>query len=267
MNLVEETLSAPHPANGYRIQRVLYHLRHYYTRPIYRDRCDYSAASRPYRRCRPARQGNRRRSGRASKIAHPSFQLPRHCRPCRHDEPFQHARCRGIEPSALSAVRMFSHPIWNLFKFYVLRGGFFDGGSGLYAAMTAAFYVFLKYSESLRAPSRSAPRGKTAPLLWFATTRLGCRKPPMRRSPLFGIAKIVGRIEPINLFAIPKWRDKRTDQFRRFNSPNGPVGTAVIGIATSWSYHYAGEPDHRGCTERSGWSEAVEPHPFVESMS
>jgi hypothetical protein len=201
MNLVEETLSAPHPANGYRIQRVLYHLRHYYTRPIYRDRCDYSAASRPYRRCRPARQGNRRRSGRASKIAHPSFQLPRHCRPCRHDEPFQHARCRGIEPSALSAVRMFSHPIWNLFKFYVLRGGFFDGGSGLYAAMTAAFYVFLKYSESLRAPSRSAPRGKTAPLLWFATTRLGCRKPPMRRSPLFGIAKIVGLIEPITLFA------------------------------------------------------------------
>src|SRR5208337_1752162 len=32
------TLSAPHPADGYRIQRVLYHLRHYYTRPIYRDR-------------------------------------------------------------------------------------------------------------------------------------------------------------------------------------------------------------------------------------
>jgi len=52
-----------------------------------------------------------------------------------------------VDPSGLSALAMFTHPAWNFFKFYVLRGGFLDGGPGLYAAMTAAFYVFLKYSK------------------------------------------------------------------------------------------------------------------------
>jgi hypothetical protein len=28
-----------------------------------------------------------------------------------------------------------------------MRGGFLDGGRGLYASMTAAFYVFLKYAK------------------------------------------------------------------------------------------------------------------------
>src|SRR6266851_2969675 len=35
---IVRTISAPDAADGYRIRRVLYHLGHYYTRPIYRDR-------------------------------------------------------------------------------------------------------------------------------------------------------------------------------------------------------------------------------------
>jgi hypothetical protein len=42
---------------------------------------------------------------------------------------------------------MFTHPLWSFFNFYILRGGFLDGGYGPYAAMPAAFYVFLKYSK------------------------------------------------------------------------------------------------------------------------
>jgi hypothetical protein len=42
---------------------------------------------------------------------------------------------------------MVTHPLWRFFNFYILRGGFRDGGRGLYAAMTAAFYVFLKYAK------------------------------------------------------------------------------------------------------------------------
>jgi hypothetical protein len=52
-----------------------------------------------------------------------------------------------IEPTASSAVRMFTHPLWSFFNFYILVCGFLDGGYGLYAATTAAFYVFLKYSK------------------------------------------------------------------------------------------------------------------------
>jgi O-antigen ligase len=44
---IESALSAPDLADGYRIQRVLYHLRHYYTRPTVTGLCDYFAASAP----------------------------------------------------------------------------------------------------------------------------------------------------------------------------------------------------------------------------
>ena len=55
--------------------------------------------------------------------------------------------------------QMFTNPMWRFFNFYILRGGFRDGGRGLYAAMTAAFYVFLKYAKlyerSLKSRSRT----------------------------------------------------------------------------------------------------------------
>ena len=42
---------------------------------------------------------------------------------------------------------MIANPAWRFFNFYLLRGGFREGGRGLYAAMAAAFYVFLKYAK------------------------------------------------------------------------------------------------------------------------
>jgi hypothetical protein len=51
------------------------------------------------------------------------------------------------EPTPFTAIRMLTNPIWRFFNFYILRGGFRDGGRGLYAAMSAAFYVFLKYAK------------------------------------------------------------------------------------------------------------------------
>jgi hypothetical protein len=42
---------------------------------------------------------------------------------------------------------MVANPAWRFVNFYFLRGGFRDGGRGLYAAMSAAFYVFLKYAK------------------------------------------------------------------------------------------------------------------------
>ena len=53
-----------------------------------------------------------------------------------------------MEPSAFAAVQMFTLAIWRFFNFFVVRGGFMEGGRGLYAAMTASFYVFLKYAKA-----------------------------------------------------------------------------------------------------------------------
>ena len=63
------------------------------------------------------------------------------------------------EPTALTPFKMFANPAWRFFNFYFIRGGFRDGGRGLYAAMTAAFYVFLKYAKlyERRLKSRTAP--------------------------------------------------------------------------------------------------------------
>ena len=51
------------------------------------------------------------------------------------------------EPNAFTPFKMIANPAWRFFNFYIIRGGFRDGGRGLYAAMTAAFYVFLKYAK------------------------------------------------------------------------------------------------------------------------
>ncbi len=57
---------------------------------------------------------------------------------------------------------MVANPAWRFFNFYVLRGGFLEGTSGLYASMAAAFYVFLKYAklyERKLKERRALPRG------------------------------------------------------------------------------------------------------------
>jgi hypothetical protein len=53
-----------------------------------------------------------------------------------------HARYQFSTP-----FKMIANPAWRFFNFYVLRGGFLEGTSGLYASMAAAFYVFLKYAK------------------------------------------------------------------------------------------------------------------------
>jgi glycosyltransferase involved in cell wall biosynthesis len=146
---IETAIASPNGCDGYRVRRVLYHLRHYYTRPIYRDR--------------PVRLF-RRQLGRIggidphdkvvvdgkigtlrSPILHFSYRDI-----ADHVETINRFSSRGaaeVEASPLAALRMVTHPLWRFFNFYILRGGFLDGGPGLYAAITAAFYVFLKYAK------------------------------------------------------------------------------------------------------------------------
>ena len=142
-------ISAPGAADGFRIRRVLYHLGHYYTRPLYRDR-----PLRLFRRDRGHIGGvdphdkvivNGRVDRLAAPILHFSYRdIADHVATINR---FSTRGAAEIEPSALAPLQMFSHAVWRFFNFYIVRGGFLDGGRGLYAAMTAAFYVFLKYAK------------------------------------------------------------------------------------------------------------------------
>jgi len=147
---IENTLANPDPADGYRIQRVLYHLRHYYTRPIYRDR-----PVRLFRRERGRVGGTDPHDkiivdGRIGRLKGPILHFSYHdvADHVATMNRFSTRTAAETEPSPLSSIRMFTHPLWSFFNFYVLRGGFLDGGHGLYAAMTAAFYAFLKYAKA-----------------------------------------------------------------------------------------------------------------------
>jgi glycosyltransferase involved in cell wall biosynthesis len=144
-----DSVSRDDAAAGYRIQRVLYHLRYYYKRPIYRD-----FPVRLFRRERGHIGGTdphdkvivQGEVGRLkSPILHFSYRDVND-----HVTTINRFSTRGaaqLRPTALTPLRMFTHPAWRFFNFYVLRGGFLDGGRGLYAAMAAAFYVFLKYAK------------------------------------------------------------------------------------------------------------------------
>jgi len=147
---IVRTISEPGAADGYRIRRVLYHLNHYYTRPIYRDR-----PVRLFRRDRGHIGGvdphdkvivNGRVERLVAPILHFSYRdIADHVATINR---FSTRGAAEMEPSAFAAVQMFTHAVWRFFNFYIVRGGFLDGGRGLYAAMTAAFYVFLKYAKA-----------------------------------------------------------------------------------------------------------------------
>jgi glycosyltransferase involved in cell wall biosynthesis len=142
-------LSAPAPADGYRIRRILYHLGHYYSHAIYPDT--------------PVRLFRRDRGHIGGRDPHDKVVVDG--RIARLDAPILHFSYRDIadhvatinrfssraaleqEPTAFTPFKMIANPAWRFFNFYILRGGFRDGGRGLYAAMTAAFYVFLKYAK------------------------------------------------------------------------------------------------------------------------
>jgi glycosyltransferase involved in cell wall biosynthesis len=146
---IQAAVSAPGAADAYQIRRVLYHLGHYYTRPIYRDH-----PVRLFRRDR-AHIGGRDPHDKVvvkgtvgrlkNPILHFSYRdIADHVATMNR---FTSRAATEHEPTFFTPVKMFTHPVWRFFKFYIVRGGFRDGGRGLYAAMTAAFYVFLKYAK------------------------------------------------------------------------------------------------------------------------
>ncbi|MGH7840358.1 MAG: glycosyltransferase family 2 protein [Candidatus Binataceae bacterium] len=146
---IEAAVASPAAADGYRIQRVLYHLRHYYKRPIYRD-----FPIRLFRRERGYIGGIDPHDkvvvqGRVDKLRAPILHFS-YRDVADHVATMNRFSTRGAaqaEPSRLAAIQMFTHPLWRFFNFYVIRGGFLEGGAGLYASMSAAFYVFLKYAK------------------------------------------------------------------------------------------------------------------------
>ena len=146
---IEDAVRAPAAADGYAIRRVLYHLGYYYTRPIYPDR-----PVRLFRRDRAHIGGTDPhdkvvvggRLGRLrAPILHFSYRdIADHVATMNR---FSTRAAAESVPGPMTAFKMFGNPAWRFFNFYVLRGGFRDGGRGLYAAMAAAFYVFLKYAK------------------------------------------------------------------------------------------------------------------------
>ncbi len=143
------TVSSPAPADGYRIRRILYHLGHYYSHAIYPD-----TPVRLFRRKR-GRIGGRDPhdkvvvEGRVERLGQPILHfsyrdIADHVATINR---FSSRAAMEQEPNALTPFKMIANPTWRLFNIYSLRGGLLDGGRGLYAALTAAFYVFLKYAK------------------------------------------------------------------------------------------------------------------------
>ncbi len=143
------TVSSPAPSDGYRIRRILYHLGHYYSHAIYPD-----TPVRLFRRER-GRIGGRDPhdkvvvEGRVKRLGQPILHfsyrdIADHVATINR---FSSRAAMELEPNALTPLKMIANPTWRFFNFYILRGGFLDGGRGFYAAMTSAFYVFLKYAK------------------------------------------------------------------------------------------------------------------------
>ena len=151
-DLGEEILAAvrgPNPCAGYRIRRILYHLGHYYPYGIYPDN-----PVRLFRRARGHIGGRDPHDkvivdGAVGQLAQPILHFS-YRDIADHVATINRFSTRGAieqEPTIFTPVQMLTNPMWRFFNFYVLRGGFHDGGRGLYAAMSAAFYVFLKYAK------------------------------------------------------------------------------------------------------------------------
>jgi len=146
---IETTLVGPGQCAGYQIRRILYHLGHYYTRAVYPDH-----HLRLFRR-RDARFGGREPHAKAmiegeigrlrSPMLHFSYRdIADHVATMNR---LTSQSALETAPGVLTPFKMIANPAWRFFNFYLLRGGFLDGGHGLYAAMAAAFYVFLKYAK------------------------------------------------------------------------------------------------------------------------
>jgi glycosyltransferase involved in cell wall biosynthesis len=150
-DLGEEILRAvaSDEADGYRIRRILYHLSHYHSHAIYPDTplrlfkrsLGHIGGRDPHDKVIVDGRIERLRSP----ILHFSYRdISDHVATINR---FSSRAALEHEPNAFTPFKMFANPVWRFFNFYVIRGGFRDGGRGLYAAMTAAFYVFLKYAK------------------------------------------------------------------------------------------------------------------------
>jgi len=143
------TIASPAAADGYRVQRLLYHLGHYYPPAMIRDL--------------PLRLFRRERAEIAGRDPHDKVIVAG--RVGRLENPILHFSYRDIadhvetinrlssdsagktEPGSFSALKMLTDPVWRFLSVYFLRGGFRDGGRGFYLAATNAIYGFLKYAK------------------------------------------------------------------------------------------------------------------------
>jgi len=146
---IERAISSLDAADGYRIPRVLFHLRHYDTRALYRDRpvrlfrriCGHIGGTDPHDKVVVRGRVERLRAP----ILHFSYRdIAAHIDTINR---FSTRSAAQVRPSPLTVVRMFTHPLWYFFNFYILRCGFLEGAPGFYAATTAAFYAFVKYAK------------------------------------------------------------------------------------------------------------------------
>jgi len=136
-------------AEGYRIQRMLFHLGRYDLRGIEPDK-----PVRLFRRDRGHIGGRdphdkvvvdgkvARLQGR---ILHFSYRdITDHVATMNR---FSTRAAAEHEPTAMTPLKMVVNPIARFFVFYIVRGGILEGIRGFYAAATSAFYVFLKYAK------------------------------------------------------------------------------------------------------------------------
>jgi glycosyltransferase involved in cell wall biosynthesis len=146
---IRATLNRQQAAAGYRVRRVLYHLGHYYTRGLYPD-----WHLRLFRRERARFGGHEPHAsvqleGAVAKLKAPILHFS-YRDVADHVATINRLSSRAAtegDPGAMTVVKMIANPAWRFLNFYFLRGGFREGGRGLYAAMSASFYVFLKYAK------------------------------------------------------------------------------------------------------------------------
>jgi glycosyltransferase involved in cell wall biosynthesis len=146
--ILRETGSAS-AAEGYRIQRMLYHLGGYDLRGIEPD-----TPVRLFRRERGHIGGRDPHDkvvvdGKVTKlrgrILHFSYRdITDHVTTMNR---FSSRSAAEHEPTRFTPLKMVVNPVARFFVFYVVRRGFLDGIRGFYAAATSAFYVFLKYAK------------------------------------------------------------------------------------------------------------------------
>lgn len=146
---IRVALDSPAPAAGYEIRRILYHLDHYYARAVYPDfhlrlfrrEGAHFAGKEPH--AKVLVKGEVRRLH--APMLHFSYaDIADHVATMNR---LTTQSAAAASYHALTPIRMFANPAWRFFNFYVVRGGFLEGTRGLYAAMAAAFYVFLKYAK------------------------------------------------------------------------------------------------------------------------